>query len=55
MQFEVFTAMQKQEISVKMPIDGRKANKGRPQKMTKHDERLLLRTIKRLRNVNTSK
>ena len=35
-------------------LDGRKANKGRPPKMTKHDERLLLRTIKRLRNANTS-
>ena len=31
-----------------------KANKGRSPKMTKHDERLLLRTTKRLRNVNTS-
>ena len=36
-----------------MLIDGRKANKGRPTKMIKH-ERLLLRTIKRLRNANTS-
>ena len=44
----------KKEISVKMPIDVRKTNKGRPPKMTKHDERLLLRTIKRLRNANTS-
>ena len=43
----------KKEISVKMPIDGRKANKGRPPRMTKHDERLLLRTFKRLRNANT--
>ena len=43
----------KKEISVKMLIDGRKANKGRPTKMTKH-ERLLLRTIKPLRNANTS-
>ena len=43
----------KEEISVKMLIDGRKANKGRPTKMIKH-ERLLLRTIKRLRNANTS-
>ena len=31
-----------------------KANKGRSPKMMKHDERLLLRTTKRLRNVNTS-
>ena len=37
-----------------MPIDGRKANKGKPPEMTKHDERLLLRTSKRLRNTNTS-
>ena len=37
-----------------MFIDGRKANKGRSRKMTKHNERLLLRTIKRLRNANTS-
>ena len=29
-------------------LDGRKANKGRPPKMTKHDERLILRTIKQL-------
>ena len=43
----------KEEISVKLLIDGRKANKGRPTKMIKH-ERLLLRTIKRLRNANTS-
>ena len=37
-----------------MPIDCRKANKGRPSKMTKHDERLLLGTINRLKNANTS-
>ena len=37
-----------------MPIDGRKANKGKPPEMTKHNERLLLRTSKRLRNTNTS-
>ena len=54
MQFELFTTMQKKEISAKISIDGRKAKKGRPPKMTKHDERLLLHLIKRLRNANTS-
>ena len=44
----------KKKISVKKPIDGRKANKGKPPKITKHGERLLLHTIKRLRNANTS-
>ena len=44
----------KKEISVNILIDGRKVNKGRSPKMTKHDERLLLRTIKRFRNANTS-
>ena len=44
----------KKEIFVKIPIHDRKANKGGTPKMTKHDERLLLCTIKRLRNANTS-
>ena len=46
--------MWKKEIFVGMPIDGRKANKGRPPKMMKRDERLLLCTITWLRNANTS-
>ena len=33
------------KISVKIPIDGRKVNNGRPSKKTKHNERLLLCTI----------
>ena len=36
-----------------MSIDGRKANKRRPSKMTKHDERLLLRNVNTSFNVQT--
>ena len=37
-----------------MPVDDRKSNKGRPRKMKKDDERLLMWTVRRLRNANSS-
>ena len=40
----------KKKITVKMPVDGRKLNRGRPKKITVRDERKLLWTLQRLRN-----
>ena len=42
----------KKKISIKMPVDGRHSNAGRPTKMTIHDERHLLRRVKQLHSAN---
>ena len=44
----------KKKIPLNMPVDGRKSNLGRPKKMTDRDERILLRTIERLRQLHDS-
>ena len=53
-QIEVFTATQKKKSLLKCLLMAEKQIRDDHQKMTKHSERLILRTIKGLRNANTS-